>query len=203
MSIIKSGHFGSSEENIVVIKNFISKKHLDDFYNYTKTIKNYKQNDGNDGTWSNRIHLLNSHENKNSYLLSLTTKYIYKLKKEIEDSYNLKLFQKKTAQIVVWREGDYQPPHADKENVNGSDHPYPDNDIASLMYLNDDYRGGSIFFPNQKIQIKPEAGSAIFFPGDKYYLHGVSKVTRGQRFTIPCFWQIKSVPISEDTVLES
>jgi predicted 2-oxoglutarate/Fe(II)-dependent dioxygenase YbiX len=200
MSIIKSGHFGSSKKNIVVVKNFISTEHLNDFYSYAKTINDYKDSEG---IWNNRVHTSVSFSKNNKYLFDLANNYLLQLKNEIEKQFKLKILEKQAAQIVIWRNGDFQLPHADKENRDGSEHPYPNNDIASLMYLNSDYKGGQIFFPNQKIQIKPEAGSAIFFPGDKYYLHGVSKITEGQRFTIPSFWQVKSASTSEDTDLES
>ncbi len=40
------------------------------------------------------------------------------------------------------------------------------------VYLNDDYEGGKIEFPDYNISIKPPAGSAIVFPSDT--LHAVS-----------------------------
>ena len=95
--------------------------------------------------------------------------------------------------LVVWRVGNGQAPHADKETPDGVPNMYPENDIASLIYINDNYEGGEIYFPNQNIAIKPKEGQAIFFPGDKEYLHGVTTITAGERFTSPAFWQVKKI----------
>ena len=64
------------------------------------------------------------------------------------------------------------------------------NDIATLVYLNDDYEGGELYFPNQEIQFKPKAGAAYFFPGDMNYVHGVTEIKSGIRYTCPFFWEI-------------
>lgn len=51
------------------------------------------------------------------------------------------------------------------------------------IFLNDDYEGGELVFPEIKVSLKPKAGSLVFFPG---YLtrHGVNKVTSGTRINI-------------------
>ena len=56
--------------------------------------------------------------------------------------------------------------------------------LACLIYLNDDYEGGEIYFPRQDISIKPKAGTLITFPGSLHYIHGVNKITSGTRYTI-------------------
>ena len=85
-------------------------------------------------------------------------------------------------------------PHADKELHSGPDagktNDFPWYDIAGLFYINDDYEGGELYFPNQGIQFKPKAGSAYFFPGDMNYIHGVTEVKSGIRYTVPFFWTI-------------
>lgn len=69
-------------------------------------------------------------------------------------------------------------PHIDKNHEN----PLNTMDWSVLFYLNDDYKGGEISFPDLDISIKPSAGSAIVFPctathlaemvedGEKYYI---------------------------------
>lgn len=57
-------------------------------------------------------------------------------------------------------------------------------EFSTVIYLNDDYDGGNIFFPKQNFSIKPKKYSAIFFPGNDYdYLHGVSAIESGNRYT--------------------
>jgi predicted 2-oxoglutarate/Fe(II)-dependent dioxygenase YbiX len=59
------------------------------------------------------------------------------------------------------------------------------NDIATLVYLNDDYEGGEIYFPDYKISIKPEPGDLLCFPDQPRYVHGVKEIITGTRFTTP------------------
>lgn len=54
-----------------------------------------------------------------------------------------------------------------------------------VIYLNDDFEGGQLFYPESKTNIKPESGMLIFHKGDK--IHGVSKVESGTRYTLTSF----------------
>lgn len=56
--------------------------------------------------------------------------------------------------------------------------------LAILVYLNDDYEGGELYFPRYDYSIKPSAGTMITFPGSLYYIHGVKEITKGVRYTI-------------------
>jgi hypothetical protein len=54
-------------------------------------------------------------------------------------------------------------------------------DRAALLYLNDAYTGGELYFPLQDFEYKPPTGSLIFFEGDYTIPHGVKKVESGVR----------------------
>jgi len=86
-----------------------------------------------------------------------------------------------------WPAGYELQPHADSENPGGVPHPYPWRDFATVIYLNDDYGGGEIHFPNLGIELKPSARTLIIFPGTLFFLHGVRRVTHGMRHTIASF----------------
>jgi len=57
-----------------------------------------------------------------------------------------------------------------------------------VVYLNDDYEGGEIYFKNQNIKLKPEAGSIILFPSKEPYQHGSMPITSGNKIMVPHFW---------------
>lgn len=65
--------------------------------------------------------------------------------------------------------------------------------LATLLYLNDDYEGGELYFPNQNFEIKPTAKSLLVFQGGGENLHGVKQV-RGDldevnpRYVVVAFW---------------
>lgn len=86
-----------------------------------------------------------------------------------------------------WPVGYELHPHADAENPDGSPHPFPWRALAAVLYLNDDYGGGEIYFPNLGLQLKPRPGTLVVFPGTLKYLHGVRPVTSGMRHTLAAF----------------
>ena len=61
-------------------------------------------------------------------------------------------------------------------------------EYAAVLYLNDDYMAGELFFPNFELTIKPAAGDLVIFPGTREFEHGVHVVAAGPtRYVIPTF----------------
>ena len=58
-------------------------------------------------------------------------------------------------------------------------------EYACIFFLNDDYEGGEIYFPDYEISIKPEPGDLLCFPDQPRYVHGVKEIISGTRFTTP------------------
>ena len=57
--------------------------------------------------------------------------------------------------------------------------------LSTVAYLNNDYVGGEIYFPQIDIEIKPEPGSIIFFPSNFVFTHTVKPITSGFRYAVP------------------
>jgi len=61
-------------------------------------------------------------------------------------------------------------------------------EYAAVLYLNNDYNGGELFFPKFDYEIKPEPGTLIIFPSTEQFEHGVRPVKEGPvRYVIPVF----------------
>jgi hypothetical protein len=58
-------------------------------------------------------------------------------------------------------------------------HTDPSIRYATIVYINDEYLEGELFFPNLNIQLKPKPGTLLFFPGNQEYEHGVTHVGEG------------------------
>ncbi len=58
--------------------------------------------------------------------------------------------------------------------------------FANLIYLNDNYDNGEIYFPEYKLKIKPETGMLISFPGHYFNRHGIFPAS-DNRFTMSVF----------------
>ncbi len=86
-----------------------------------------------------------------------------------------------------WPQGYELLPHADAQNPGNNPHPFPWRNFAAVIYLNEDYDGGEIYFPELGIEMRPVAGTLVCFPGTLKYLHGVRMVTGGMRHTIASF----------------
>jgi hypothetical protein len=58
-------------------------------------------------------------------------------------------------------------------------HTDPSIRYATIIYINDEYSDGELFFPNLDIELKPKKGTLLFFPGNEEYKHGVKPVGEG------------------------
>jgi predicted 2-oxoglutarate/Fe(II)-dependent dioxygenase YbiX len=56
--------------------------------------------------------------------------------------------------------------------------------ISAIVYLNNDYEGGELEFPNFGIKIKPEPGMMILFPSNFAYTHIAHPVTKGTKYAL-------------------
>lgn len=139
------------------------------------------------GDWHDRcinLHLMSEHIR--SQMLNLQQQVTAKIQQHWNRSEPLyaDLFQ-----FVRWRTGDQlYPPHADAEHIDGSLHPFAHRQFASIIYLNNDYTGGEIYFPNFNLQPSITTGTLAIFPSSLDYLHGVHAVTSGTRYTIAGFF---------------
>lgn len=53
-----------------------------------------------------------------------------------------------------------------------------------VVYLNDDYTGGELHFPNHDITVKPVAGSIAMYPSGHPYMHESINITKGRKMLI-------------------
>lgn len=93
-----------------------------------------------------------------------------------------------TVQLNVWEQGSFLPCHTDNSNPNGSPHSSAWRDFSSIVYLNDDYEGGELYFTAQDRVLKPRRGMLVAFSAGYHHEHGVLKVTQGRRLTMPAFY---------------
>lgn len=171
---------------ILIQDNFVNKHNCDFILN--NILEEYWQKIPNDSLWDKRTISLYS-TNKNKELYDLLYSIFLKTKQTIENFYSLqnKIYAD-TFNIVRWYDGMEQSVHSDKMEVLINNELYSHREFGSILYLNNNYLGGKTFYPEKNIYIDPEPGKLIVHPGDKDYLHGVSKIENGIRYTIASFW---------------
>jgi Rps23 Pro-64 3,4-dihydroxylase Tpa1-like proline 4-hydroxylase len=89
--------------------------------------------------------------------------------------------------LLRYEKGGYLPAH--------QDHGVSSRVLSVVMYLNNEYEGGELSFPNSKIKIKPEPGSIIFFPSNYLYVHEVAPIISGTRYSMPHWYHNMKTPI--------
>ena len=59
-------------------------------------------------------------------------------------------------------------------------HTDPSIRYAAILYINDDYKNGTLFFKNKEdSDLRPKPGTLLIFPGNEEYEHGVRFVGEG------------------------
>jgi len=104
--------------------------------------------------------------------------FILKIQDSINEYKNLNV-KVDWCEIVKWPANSFKQDHYDS----ASDQTV----FASITYLNDDYSGGQTYLVDDLV-VKPKSGRVIAFDGQQY-LHGVSRVSAGDRYTIAIWYK--------------
>jgi len=164
---------------VSVNENFLDEEMYKTFRTFAETTTIFDQN-VNDTVWNQRV----AHAPQASQeIRELGKKYIELVKNKIMSDFNVE--QEIYTDILCfnrWRVGDVQHPHADEANG------FSWRKFGCVLYLNEEYEGGSIYFPHKDVEVKPKANTLAFFPGNEEFLHGVREITSGIRYTLSTFW---------------
>lgn len=72
-------------------------------------------------------------------------------------------------------------------------HTDPSLKYATIIYVNDNYTDGELYFVNQDIKVKPPAGAMMIFPTGEEFEHGVESPGPGPtRYVLPVFVSYKN-----------
>jgi prolyl 4-hydroxylase len=89
------------------------------------------------------------------------------------------------AQFLGYPVGGHYIEHNDAENFNnGKWTRIAERDVSFLFYLNGEFGGGELEFPELGLTIKPKKGMMIAFPSYREFVHKVHPVTWGHRYTL-------------------
>jgi hypothetical protein len=87
-----------------------------------------------------------------------------------------------------WEPGAYARKHSDNTDDKGNSGPFERSRYAAFLYLNENFEGGVLKFPDQDLSIVPQTGLLAAFDGGFNNMHEVSLITKGVRYTIGSFW---------------
>jgi hypothetical protein len=192
------------DNNIILVENFISEEEIKDIFNIIDSIseddwrieylgnlkhfcmEKFGRDDVENLVAEGKFEITQNWEDKNFNILNTEIQLkIYKklgsLVEKADDSLELSGF----ATIQRMQEGVELKPHTDQDTDPSIRH-------AAILYLNEEYSRGEIFFSNHNIELKPKPGSLLLFPGTKEYNHGVKHVGPGPiRYVLVGFIKVK------------
>ena len=114
----------------------------------------------------------------------------------VSSTYNADI-EIKSSNYVDMTKGSSLGLHTDMGGVNhpiDSDKINDDHDFefSALVYLNDDFEGGFLNFPNEKVKLKAKPGTLVYFSGERDLPHEVTEILAGNRKNIASFCRRKS-----------
>lgn len=118
--------------------------------------------------------------------------------------YGVEVRDWEVSQILHYGVGGHYIPHVDAETLLTDElnlrvwEKTLDRDLSIVYFLNDDFEGGELKFPDLDLSIKPKAGTLICFPSDHNYVHGVTPVTSGHRYTLVTWLRVKGMPTMDE-----
>lgn len=189
-------NFGTNIDTIKYFENFVTEEDNKEFMNIVLQWPELKGRD--------HCYPLNLAENFNWPIEY--NKYNDKMSKKMIDfateKWKTTFTKDRPSMLMVHPTGTYLKPHTDiltidyvNNDPDRDDGPtqeeqlklYPnlwDGYLAILCYMNDDFEGGYLYFPDFDYYLKPKKNSIIMFPGGLHCVHGVTEITKGTRYTI-------------------
>lgn len=136
----------------------------------------------------------------NKITVSMLKKYGEKANKKIQELFNLdeNIYATK-GYSSHWETGNEGPPHVDDIEKE------PFIQWSTVIYLNEppEFEGGVIYFPQKNFEYTPVKYSAVLFPQkEPSYIHGITKVTSGHRYTL-LFHHCSDIAFADPDILEA
>lgn len=122
----------------------------------------------------------------------------------IEPYYGVEVCEREPSQILHYGTGGHYIPHVDAETLYRDDDERDfwektlERDLSIVYFLNDDFLGGELVFPDLDLTIAAESGTLVCFPSDHNYIHSVKSVVSGKRFTIVTWLRVAGIPTLDE-----
>jgi len=184
------------DKNIVLVKNIVTPEESSFLINMIENATEqewagYKNNvDSNGieinaayGNWKTQMLNLEFAPNLLERARVLLDDIQERCNREIKENYGKDYVVDNLYSIYRFQEGDMMHEHHDSGLS-------PKIKNGVVIYLNDDFEGGEIYYPKVKIEIKPVANALLIHPANMIYRHGVKPVTSGSRYSLAGFARI-------------
>ena len=122
----------------------------------------------------------------------------------INPFYQVAVRDREPWQLLHYGAGGHYIPHVDAETLYKDDDGLDlwektlDRDLSIVYFLNDDFAGGELVFPELDLVIEPAPGTLVCFPSDHNYIHEVKAVTSGHRYTVVTWMRVEGTPTLDE-----
>jgi hypothetical protein len=121
------------------------------------------------------------------------------IRERIERHYGVEFEAIHGLYVLKYKEGGFHVPHNDSEEQRLKEGELRwvrvlPRDVSILIYLSDssDYTGGSLYFPELYVAVRPQLGMAVTFPSDHRFVHAAEPITSGTRYAIASWISCKT-----------
>ena len=178
---------------IIIKENVVPNKHIEELMLLTNNKEQISQAqviNTNDKGEDNSVENL---ENRNTLWYEIPEEQGNKLEAAISQvyreicvpKYNCEFKGYDPCQFLGYPVGGHYVEHNDAETFDrGKWRRIAERDVSFLFYLNSEFGGGELEFPELGLTIKPKKGMMIAFPSYKEFAHKVHPVTWGHRYTL-------------------
>ena len=186
---------------IIIRENVVPDDHIEELMLLTNDKQNARQatviNRDEDGNNTCKENL----ENRNTLWYEIPQEQCDKLQVAISQMYARFVVPKykcefenyEPAQFLGYPVGGHYIAHNDSEIfADGEWKKSMDRDVSFLFYLNSEFGGGELEFPELGLTIKPKKGMMVMFPSYKEFLHRVTPVTSVSytHLTLPTLYSV-------------
>jgi hypothetical protein len=191
------GELGITQNRIVEIPNFVTLEEAEGMIGYFES----KAEMWGDIAFYGSSGMGIMHDDEETKSFGLYPKFFQDLTEKYREAVEV-VFEREvkpnTSHAQKWDVGGFAAPHSDNSDFDGNPTSFQINKYVGILYLNGNYEGGNLFFPDHDIDFKPPAYSFITFPGGIENVHGVREITSGTRYTMVSFWDFKESEYSEE-----
>jgi hypothetical protein len=191
------GELGIPRNKIIEIPNFVTPEGAENMVNYIESYADLWGDIAFYGSSGMGIHP----DDPRLAEYNLPPMYFDALRQRFQEAIEL-VFEREvkpnTSHAQKWDVGGFAAPHSDNSDHDGHPNAFEINKYVGILYLNDDYEGGELYFPDHDIEFKPAAYSYICFPGGVENIHGVKEILKGVRYTMVSFWDFADAEYSEE-----
>jgi len=171
-----------------IIDNFITEEECDHLLHVSKYCNaafDDSTTDVNNERWKSRIayqkHVKTYDPEAKDMMVNIAAR-VHHLFADIMPALNVYV---EMPQFSRWQKGDrLDPPHIDNCEHDGRDNLTPWRHFGYVLYLNEDFDGGQLFYPNYNIEYEPKTAALAVHTAGPECMHGVREVTSGLRHTL-------------------